>query len=162
MLIPAGASRYPEQKRKDVILAVVASLRDERQVGRVRAVVGVPRALLVGVRRGELVGELARAVEHLAGVVGAVRDLREVIERAEERSDYVFGSRDVSFVKVRTRALGVVRETKKQKKTVSKNLYARAVSKNRAIEKDLLAVVSQRDTFGSRPGRGIAPDRDAP
>jgi hypothetical protein len=75
---------------------------------------------------------------------------------------YVFGSRDVSFVKVRTRALGVVRETKKQKKTVSKNLYARAVSKNRAIEKDLLAVVSQRDTFGSRPGCGIAPDRDAP
>ena len=62
-----------------VILAVVASLRDERQVGRVRAVVGVPRALLVGVRRGELVGELAGAVEHLAGVVGAVRDLREVI-----------------------------------------------------------------------------------
>ena len=71
-----GGLAVPEEERKYVVLAVVSRLGDERKIGRVRAVVGVPRALLVGVGRGEPVAELAGAIEHLAGVVRAVGHLR--------------------------------------------------------------------------------------
>ena len=71
-----GGLAVPEEEREHVVLAVVSRLGDERKVGRVRAVVGVPGALLVGVGRGEPVAELSGAVEHLAGVVRSVGHLR--------------------------------------------------------------------------------------
>ena len=46
------------EKGEDVVLAAVAGLDDEAQVRRQRTAVGGTRGLLVGVGRGEVVGEL--------------------------------------------------------------------------------------------------------
>jgi hypothetical protein len=64
------------EQGKDVVAAAVPGLDDEREVGRVGAVVGEARGLLVGVGRRQVVRQLARPVEHLALVVGAVLDVR--------------------------------------------------------------------------------------
>ena len=82
-----GGVAVAEEKREDVVLSVVARLGDEGEVRGIRAVVGVARAFLVGVGGGKLVAELTGALEHLAGVVGAVRHLwgREARETGDER-----------------------------------------------------------------------------
>eukprot|EP00962_Isochrysis_galbana_P000629 scaffold180_cov134-Isochrysis_galbana.AAC.7 len=49
----------PDQQREDVVGAVVACLHDERQVGWVGAIVGIAGSLLVGIRRGQVVRQLA-------------------------------------------------------------------------------------------------------
>ena len=50
----------------------MASLDNQTEVGRERTLVASTRSLLVGVGGGHVVGELTRALEHLALVVGAV------------------------------------------------------------------------------------------
>ena len=73
------------QQRENVVSAAVASLDDQRQVRRIRAVVGKARGLLVGVGRGHVVGGLARALEVLALVVGAVLDVNALGHRLDLR-----------------------------------------------------------------------------
>mmetsp|Transcript_16469 Transcript_16469/g.45930 ORF Transcript_16469/g.45930 Transcript_16469/m.45930 type:complete len:211 (+) Transcript_16469:258-890(+) len=64
-----------EEKGEHVVLAVVAGLCDEAEVRRVGAAIGVARMGLVHVGGGQLVGQLAGALKHLALVVGPVGDL---------------------------------------------------------------------------------------
>mmetsp|Transcript_2844 Transcript_2844/g.4546 ORF Transcript_2844/g.4546 Transcript_2844/m.4546 type:complete len:280 (-) Transcript_2844:232-1071(-) len=63
------------EEREDVVGATVASLDDERQVGRQTAVVGVACLVLVHVGALDVIRELARSLEHGASVVRAIRVL---------------------------------------------------------------------------------------
>mmetsp|Transcript_54628 Transcript_54628/g.130934 ORF Transcript_54628/g.130934 Transcript_54628/m.130934 type:complete len:205 (+) Transcript_54628:344-958(+) len=63
------------EQGKDVVSTADTSLGDQREIRRVGAVVSEAGGLLVRVGRGEVVGQLARAVEHLALVVGPVSEL---------------------------------------------------------------------------------------
>mmetsp|Transcript_38253 Transcript_38253/g.68600 ORF Transcript_38253/g.68600 Transcript_38253/m.68600 type:complete len:248 (+) Transcript_38253:154-897(+) len=77
-LTDADASRgvtVAEQQGEDVVLAVVTGLCDEAEVRGIGAAVGVAGVRLIHVGRGQLVGQLAGAIEHLALVVGAVLHL---------------------------------------------------------------------------------------
>ena len=71
----SGRLTVSQEEGEDVVLAVVAGLGDEAQVGRVGAAVGVAGVGFVHVGGRELVGQLAGALKHLALVVGAVWDL---------------------------------------------------------------------------------------
>jgi hypothetical protein len=50
----------------------VASLDDQTKVGRKRALIRGTGSLLIGIRRGHVIRELAWALEHLALVIGTV------------------------------------------------------------------------------------------
>mmetsp|Transcript_20375 Transcript_20375/g.52631 ORF Transcript_20375/g.52631 Transcript_20375/m.52631 type:complete len:278 (+) Transcript_20375:294-1127(+) len=63
------------EQGEDVVRAVVPGLDDEREIRGIGASVGVPRRLLVGIGRWQIVGQLARALEHLALVVRAVHNI---------------------------------------------------------------------------------------
>mmetsp|Transcript_3413 Transcript_3413/g.12626 ORF Transcript_3413/g.12626 Transcript_3413/m.12626 type:complete len:217 (-) Transcript_3413:283-933(-) len=102
---PGGGFPVPQQQRKHVVLSVVPCFGDQGQVGRVRAVVRVTRAFFVRVGRGELIRKLARPVEHLAGVVGAVHDL----DLFRHQLDLVLGVRHPHQVSVRHQVQAVAR-----------------------------------------------------
>jgi hypothetical protein len=70
-----GRVTVAREQREDVVLAIVSATRNEREVGRVGAAVGVTSGLLVRVRRGEGVEEPAWSREHLALVVRPVLHL---------------------------------------------------------------------------------------
>jgi len=65
----------PSEQRKDVILAAVARLCDERQVRGQRAAVCTGASFVIRVRTRQTVRELARAQEHLALSVRTVLDV---------------------------------------------------------------------------------------
>ena len=72
----------------------VASLDDQTKVGRKGALVRGTGSLLVGVRRGHVIRELARALEHLALVIGAVG----VLDLLRQRLDLIHGVRDTDQI----------------------------------------------------------------
>ena len=67
----------------------MTSLDNEGKIRGERAAVTRARSLLVGVGRGHVVGQLARALEHLALVVGAVG----VLDLLGHRLDLIYGVR---------------------------------------------------------------------
>lgn len=68
------------QQGEDVVLAAVTRRRNVAQVWRIGAVVGRTRSLLVRVRTGEVVRQLAGPFKVVALVVGTVLDLFIIIE----------------------------------------------------------------------------------
>jgi hypothetical protein len=72
----------------------VASLDDQAKVGRKSALVRGTGGLLVGVRRRHVIRELARALEHLALVVGAIG----VLDLLRQHLDLIRGVRDTDQI----------------------------------------------------------------
>jgi len=72
----------------------VAGLDDQTKVGRKRALVRGTGSLLVGVRRGHVIRELARALEHLALVIGTVG----VLDLLRQHLDLIRGVRDTDQI----------------------------------------------------------------
>lgn len=72
----------------------VASLDDQAKVGRKSALVRGTGSLLVGVRWGHVIRELARALEHLALVVGAIG----VLDLLCQRLDLIRGVRNTDQI----------------------------------------------------------------
>ena len=72
----------------------VPSFDDQTQVGRERALVGGTGGLLIGIRRRHVIRELARALEHLALVIGAIG----VLDLLRQYLDLVRGVRDADQI----------------------------------------------------------------
>jgi len=63
------------QQGEDIILSALARRHDVAQIRRISTVVGSTGRFLVGIRRREVVRQLAGASVVVAGVIGTVLDL---------------------------------------------------------------------------------------
>ncbi len=86
----------PGKKRKDVVFAARSRLDNQRKVGRIRTTIRGASGLFVRVGRRKPIEELPGAFEHLAGVVGSIRDLN----RLGEHFGVLPGVRDADQVAV--------------------------------------------------------------
>jgi hypothetical protein len=70
-----GGLLVTSKEREEVVLTSGASLNDQREINGVGSVVGSTSGVLVGVRGGNVVSELTRALEHLSDIIRSVLNL---------------------------------------------------------------------------------------
>lgn len=73
------------QQRKDVVLAALARRHDVAQIRWIGTIVSSTRRLLIGIRRWEVVRQLAGTIEVVARIIGTVSHLVPINHRSKDK-----------------------------------------------------------------------------